>query len=225
MSLPTPQAPPPSALQPLSILVASDVRLYSEGLRHCLTQSGRFHVVGVADHPSTVISSAEALQPLVVLLDQTMSDGLDQVRRLQRVSSHPKVIALGMPDQEEMLLEWAEAGVSGFVPRDASVEDLVSTVESAVRGEFHCTAKLAGTLLRRLACRPSAASIWGAGERLTPRESEIVGLIDGGLSNKEIAVRLGIEVATVKNHVHNLLEKLRVRRRGEAAARLRSHEH
>jgi DNA-binding NarL/FixJ family response regulator len=161
----------------------------------------------------------------VVLLDQTMSDGLDQVRRLQRVSSRPKVIALGMPDQEEMLLEWAEAGVSGFVPRDASVEDLVSTVESAVRGEFHCTAKLAGTLLRRLACRPSAASIWGASERLTPRESEIVGLIDGGLSNKEIAVRLGIEVATVKNHVHNLLEKLRVRRRGEAAARLRSHEH
>jgi DNA-binding NarL/FixJ family response regulator len=106
------------------------------------------------------------------------------------------------------------------VAREGSVHDLVDAVERAARGELQCSPQVAGTLIRRLAWRAAAGATL-IPSPLTARESEIVRLIDEGLSNKEIAVRLGIEVATVKNHVHNLLEKLRVRRRSEAAARLR----
>ena len=90
-----------------------------------------------------------------------------------------------------------------------------------MRGELRCTATLAAKLVQALSSREPPAAGHAPRSPLTARESEIVQLIDEGLSNKEIAVRLGIEVATVKNHVHNLLEKLRVHRRFEAAARLR----
>jgi DNA-binding NarL/FixJ family response regulator len=105
------------------------------------------------------------------------------------------------------MLHWAEVGAVGFVPRDASLEDLVETIESAVRGELRCTATLAAKLVQALSSRERPAAGHAPRSPLTARESEIVQLIDEGLSNKEIAVRLGIEVATVKNHVHNLLEK------------------
>jgi DNA-binding NarL/FixJ family response regulator len=128
-----------------------------------------------------------------------------------------------MPDSEESVLAFAEAGIAGYVPREGSVQDLVDAVERAVRGELQCSPQLAGAIIRRLAWRAAAGSDFPRGP-LTARETEIVRLIDQGLSNKEIAVRLGIEVATVKNHVHNLLEKLRVRRRAEAAAHIRSRD-
>jgi DNA-binding NarL/FixJ family response regulator len=127
-----------------------------------------------------------------------------------------------MPDQEDTLLEWAEAGVAGFVPREASMEDLIVTLVCAVRGEFRCSPQFAGRLLGRLRQHGHVDLQAPVDENpLTPRECEIVSLIDRGLSNKAIAASLGIEMATVKNHVHNLLEKLHVHRRGEAAARLR----
>jgi DNA-binding NarL/FixJ family response regulator len=131
-----------------------------------------------------------------------------------------KIVALGVPDGEDAILSFGEAGIAGCVPPDASIQDLVQAVERAVRGELQITPRIAGAMIRRLALR-AAAGDDSSGNTLTARESEIVRLIDQGLSNKEIAVRLGIEVATVKNHVHNLLEKLRVHRRAEAAARLR----
>jgi DNA-binding NarL/FixJ family response regulator len=126
-----------------------------------------------------------------------------------------------LPDQEDTLLEWAEAGVAGLVPREASFEDLLCTVGHAVRGEFRCSPRFAGRLLQRLAQPRLAAHPPERLSSLTARETEIIRLIDQGLSNKAIAVELGIELATVKNHVHNLLEKLHVHRRAEAAARIR----
>jgi DNA-binding NarL/FixJ family response regulator len=102
------------------------------------------------------------------------------------------------------MLHWAEVGAVGFVPRDASLEDLVETIERGA-GELRCTATLAAKLVQALS-RGSVRRGTRAAQPAHARESEIVQLIDEGLSNKEIAVRLGIEVATVKNHVHNLLE-------------------
>jgi DNA-binding NarL/FixJ family response regulator len=90
------------------------------------------------------------------------------------------------------------------------------------RGEFLCSPGTAATLLRRVAALAAERHTADNGARLTPREQQVVRLIDEGLSNKEIARRLSIEVRTVKNHVHSILEKLQVRRRGEAAARMRA---
>jgi len=107
------------------------------------------------------------------------------------------------------------------VPRAASVEDLVAALESVGRGELLCSAQTAAALLRRVAALAAGRSAPAQPlSNLTRREREIGGLLEAGLSNKDIAVQLGIEVATVKNHVHNVLEKLQVHRRGQAAARL-----
>jgi DNA-binding NarL/FixJ family response regulator len=95
---------------------------------------------------------------------------------------------------------------------------LVATLESATRGEALFSPRMAASLLRRVAALAATQPSPSAQVRLTPRERDIMRLLDEGLSNKEIAQRLGIEVATVKNHVHNILEKLQVHRRGEAAA-------
>src|SRR5690349_805564 len=215
--VPRPEAPPV-----ITIVIASAVRLYSEGLRQCLCEDRSAAVLGIAQTLADVRALVCALRPSVLLLDQAMPGGLDLVRELRLLPQPPRVVALGMPDQEDTLLEWAEAGVAGLVPREASVEDLVSTLGHAVRGEFRCSPRFAGQLLSRLTQPRHSEPAWTRPSRLTAREMEIVHLIDRGLSNKEIAVELGIELATVKNHVHNLLEKLHVHRRGEAAARLRT---
>jgi two-component system, NarL family, nitrate/nitrite response regulator NarL len=105
--------------------------------------------------------------------------------------------------------------------RDASAADLIQAVEHAANGEILCPPRIVGTLFRRLA---SLASEKGPGrplERLTKREREVALLIGEGLSNREIADRLQIELGTVKHHVHNVLEKFEVTRRSEAAARVR----
>jgi DNA-binding NarL/FixJ family response regulator len=101
--------------------------------------------------------------------------------------------------------------VAGFVGLDGSIADVVAAVQSAIRGELECSPRTAGMLLRRV----SAASTL---DELTRREREIMRLMTDGLSNKQIARALDIRVATVKNHVHSILGKLGVQRRGEVAA-------
>jgi DNA-binding NarL/FixJ family response regulator len=137
---------------------------------------------------------------------------------MKRLVPGVPIVALGVPDVEGDVLACAEAGIAGYVTREASLEELVAVVRSAVQGELRCSPRIAAGLLRRLSALsehgPSAPRV-----RLTARQREIVRLIGQDLSNKEIAHRLGIEVATVKNHVHNLLEKLNVHRR-TAAVRL-----
>lgn len=206
------------------VLIGCDVRLYSEGIRHFLEQQPGYRVVGVASRAAELLRQAEQRLPSLVLLDQALPGGLETLRGLRRLLPSCRVVALGEPEQEEALLAWAEAGVAGFVPRDASLEDLLQTVTAAGRGELHCSPQVAGQLLRRLAARAEAGPTSLPRLPLTAREAEIVQLIDQGLANKEIASRLGIEIATVKNHVHNLLEKLQVHRRAEAAARLRGRD-
>jgi two-component system, NarL family, nitrate/nitrite response regulator NarL len=115
-----------------------------------------------------------------------------------------------------VVIPCAEAGVSGFVSAGGSASDVVTAVHSAMRGELVCSPRAAGMLLNH-AARPSRGQ---STDVLTAREREIASLMSEGLSNKLIARQLGIQNATVKTHVHNILSKMRVRRRGEAAAQL-----
>jgi DNA-binding NarL/FixJ family response regulator len=206
------------------ILIASDVRLYSEGIRQFLSGTTDLEVIGIVADTTEAIRQVSESSPDVVLLDQALPRGLEVLRALRELQSPCRVVALGVPDHEEILLTWAEAGVAGFVPRDATVESLRDTISSAARGELNCSARVAGTLLQRLQHRARDLPDLPPRLALTNREVEIVQLVDQGMSNKEIAARLGIEIATVKNHVHNVLEKLQVHRRAEAAARLRGRD-
>jgi two-component system nitrate/nitrite response regulator NarL len=161
-----------------------------------------------------------AERPRVVVLDLPLVEGLSFCRWCARAAPEARVIALSAAQSEEEVLRWAESGLAGCIPANASVGDLIEAIERVVRGETVYPPDIVAAALQR------AAMLTRDGRRprrvLTSRQLEVVRLIDQGLSNKEIAQRLGIEVATVKNHVHNILERLDVRRRAEAALRMRA---
>jgi DNA-binding NarL/FixJ family response regulator len=201
----------------IRILIVGGIRLYREGLAQLLGRRGGLTVIGAEPNLRDPAADIQRLEPDVVLLDMATAESYALVRDLKRLAPAVPVVALGVSEREGDILACMEAGVAGYVTREGCVEDLVAAMESAARGELRCAPDIAGLLVRRLAALAAdrEASRWQA--HLTAREREIVRLLEQDLSNKEIAVRLGIEVATVKNHVHHLLEKLNVRRRTEAA--------
>lgn len=207
-------------MKTIRVLIAADVRLYREGLAQVLSREPMLAVVGTVATYDEAMSAGRELRPDVILLDMQMARSPETVQEVGRVDPNVKVVAIGLTDAEGSVVSCAEIGVAGYVPRSGSLEDLVATVESVGRGEFLCSPLIAGTLLRRLSVLARERGVEAEG-RLTVREREILGLINRCLSNKEIARELGIEVATVKNHVHNLFEKLSVHRRSQAAAKFR----
>jgi DNA-binding NarL/FixJ family response regulator len=202
-----------------TLVIVSEIRLFREGLVEQVARRDSLEVIGSASGFDDALLVARDLAPDVIVLDQAITGSLALARALGETQPQIRVVAVGVADVGDSLLDFTEAGVAACVPRDGSIHDLVVAVEGAVRGELHCSPKIAGTIARRLAWR-AAASAEAPSSVLTAREIEVVSLISSGRSNKEIATALGIEVATVKNHVHKVLEKLNVRRRAEVAARL-----
>ncbi|MDA0167657.1 response regulator transcription factor [Solirubrobacter taibaiensis] len=155
----------------------------------------------------------------VALVDVTSSRGLADARQLLAANPDLKVIGIGGGDNASDVLAWAEAGLAGSISAECSLADLHSAIETAARGEALCSPRAAAVLIQRVA---SLAGDHARGttdtQPLTSRQAEILRLIECGLSNKAIARELCIELATVKNHVHTILEKLHVNRRVEAAA-------
>lgn len=203
----------------IRVLIISDIRLYRDGLVHVLERDERIGVVG-ARSAHDADATLAASPPDVALLDMAHPTAMSVMRDITSRFPSVKVVALGVSQQDGDVIACAEAGVAGYVFRDASLEELRATIESAARGELRCSPAMAATLLRRVANLASAQP--SAPTNLTRREQEIVDLISEGLSNKQIAARLFIEVPTVKNHIHSILEKLGVRTRAEAAAKCHS---
>ena len=204
----------------LRVLIASDVRLYRDGLVWSLAASARLRVEGSADSGPAALARLEGSTLNVLLVDMSMEGAINLIHAAS--VSYPEVhivaYTVGMDDQS--VLHCIEAGAKGYVNRDATVDELVSTVESVARGESPCSPKLAASLFRRVAALAQSDAGAAAAPVLTQREAQIVELLDRGLSNKEIASHLGIELATAKNHVHHILEKLQVRRRSQVGGRL-----
>jgi DNA-binding NarL/FixJ family response regulator len=204
----------------ISVFVISGICLYRDGLADMLGHTGRIVVVGSAANVAEGVSLCKRLaeRPDVILLDTIPEDAEHRIGSLTAALPGARVLALTVPNRESEILAVAEAGIAGFVTSDASLDELVAAIESVARDEALCSPSVTAALMRRLASlareRPESSPI----EPLTAREREILELIDDGLSNKQIAQRLQIELSTVKNHVHNILGKLRVERRAEAAA-------
>lgn len=205
----------------ISIFIVGPVRAYREGLTEALNRQDGFMVVGAAGDTSEILARVEELAPDIVLYDPAALGSTDTIRDLTSLGNGVKVAALGVAENEPAVIACAEAGVSAFVTCDDSLLALVETIRSTARGELRVTPKTAATLLSRVAALGTNHWHESVDTRLTPRETEVFGLIEEGLSNKQIARRLCIELPTVKQHVHHILEKLHVSRRGEAVARLR----
>lgn len=207
----------------LDVFIVAGVRLYRQGLAVALNADPRFRVAGTASGHADGLARMTCLapRPAVALIDIGVGPGLLSARRLRAALPEVRLVALAVDDTEESVVAWAEAGVAGFVTRDTSLEDLMSTVDCIAHGGTQCSPHATAALLRRLALLADGRPPGSRGGQLTPREREIVTLIDQGLSNKQIARELQIQLTTVKNHVHSVLDKLQVPRRGAAAAAMR----
>jgi DNA-binding NarL/FixJ family response regulator len=201
------------------VFVASDVRVYREGISRLIAAADSLELAGAAATGESVARLRQGARPDVVLVDAIERVEFVLALEIASAAGDAPVVALVAPDRED-LLAWAGAGVSGFLSWEASPEQLVESLERAARGESPCSEDVADALLRRVRQNPGGS--FASEDSLTEREAQIAELVTDGLSNKAIASRLSIELATVKNHVHSILEKLRVHSRGEAAAKLRS---
>jgi DNA-binding NarL/FixJ family response regulator len=202
------------------VAVVAPVRLYREGLVQALARDARLQVVGAAATVPEALWLVTARRPDTVVLELGAA-GPSLVRELIARVPEVRVIALGVSETPADVAAWAEAGIAGLVTPDGTFGDLTNTIMSARREELVCSPRVAGMLLRHVRALAIRGEI-SSDASLTPREIEIAQLIERGLMNKEIASRLGIELPTVKNHVHRILEKLGARRRADAAAHIRS---
>jgi DNA-binding NarL/FixJ family response regulator len=203
---------------PIRVFIVSDVRLYREGLSDLLGRVERLTVVGAARSAGEAAERLSELRPDVVLVDTGAPSNVDAAHGVAQAAPDSQVVAVAAPESEEEVISLAEAGVLGYVTRDQSLDDLVTAIESASRNEMVCSPWIASLLVKRVRTLAAEHRRDPTPRRLTAREHQILELVAHGLSNKEIAARLHIEVATVKNHVHNILEKLEVSRRSEAVA-------
>lgn len=204
----------------LGILIASDVRFVRESLGEVLGRSGNFSVLGECSDQDEILSMSRELRPDMVLLDAAVRDGVAVVRRLREMRAALRVVVFAITESVDSVLLWADAGVAGYIPSTAAAADLCAMIGDIGTGKQPCSASVAAGLLQRsVAPQPKSES---APQALTPRELEIVRLISVGLSNKEIARRLNIGLATTKSHVHNALAKLNVQRRGQVATWMQS---
>jgi two-component system NarL family response regulator len=195
-------------------------RLLREGLAYALSQQQGISVVA-ACATTEVLDEFNRLSPDIVIMTLSLPgrDILQEVRHFRAASPTTKILMIGLSELESDVLACIEAGVAGYLLHEASLEELVQNIRAVAIGEAFCSPRITGLLFHQLAER--------AREReqrqslgimhLTRREIEVVALLEKGLSNKEIAAHMQIELQTVKNHVHNILEKLQLRSRREAA--------
>jgi DNA-binding NarL/FixJ family response regulator len=213
-----------SLLRPdVDVFVLVAVRLYRDGIADALRRDARFRLVGGSGalDDARIQLALLAVPPDVVLVDLGLPEGAGAARSIRAGWPGVGIVALAVREADEEILEWAEAGAAGLVTREATLAQVLDAVAAAARHEVVTTPAVAGALLRRVASLAGERRV-STGPALTARERQIVGLIGDGLSNKEIASTLRIEVPTVKNHVHNILEKLRVDRRAEAVTAARA---
>jgi DNA-binding NarL/FixJ family response regulator len=210
----------------VSVLVASEVRLYRESLEHMLRLAPGLNVLCGTLNAAETLNRMRDTQPSVVLLDMAMDGALAVARQISRQWPGTKVVALGMPEFETEVLSCASVGVAGYVTRGASMDDVLEAIQAAARGEVRCSPRVAGFLFRHIASLAQEHSASPAPtSALTAREAQILELLRQGMTNKMISRRLGIELPTVKNHVHSVLGKLGVHRRAEAMLLFKNETH
>jgi two-component system nitrate/nitrite response regulator NarL len=199
----------------IRVFIVSNVRLHREGLAALLRECPSIEVLGTNSVQETQ-NSLPAITTDVALVDALSGNDSDTVKALRGICARMRIVAVGVSETASEVLACAAAGIDGYVPMDAALIDMVAAIENAVRGELTCSPKVAASLYQSIGFSKSTTS-----SPLTTRELQVADLINRGCPTKEIAWRLGVQPCTAKNHVRNILQKLQVRRRGQAVAKLR----
>jgi DNA-binding NarL/FixJ family response regulator len=204
----------------IRVLIVADVRFYREELAVRIARQPDMDVVGTAADVEQVHALLGSALDVVVLDVATLGSS-EIVKLVASRTEAPRIIGFGVHEIEREVLTCAQVGLDAFVPCEAPIEELETAVRTVLRDEFRCPPRAAALLMRQIGRPATYPAMLAVDSPLTNRERQVLGLIERGFSNKEIALELGIEVSTVKNHVHNVLDKLHVGRRVEAISHLR----
>jgi two-component system, NarL family, nitrate/nitrite response regulator NarL len=207
-----------SMAEPIRVAVIDDHPLFREGVAHTIQRSGSLNVIAEGASADDALRIAKAEMPDIVLLDVSMpGGGVEAARAISNACPIVKVIMLTVSESEEHVHQAMEAGVRGYVLKGTSGVELVNTLRAVARGEYYVTPRLAARILA-LSKRPTKAPDQdGSAPDLTKREEQILDRVARGLTNKEIAKDLLISEKTVKHYMTNIMQKLQVRNRVEAA--------
>jgi len=206
----------------IPILVVEDNRLVRDGITAMLAEQPDLKVVAAVDRAPAALEQAREMKPVLVLLDAALGDHDSHrlVGEIKHAAPEVRIIVMDLLPVPEEVLDFVHAGVSGFIAKDATLDDFVSTIRSVASGTDVLPTALTGTLfshIAKLAVGRKPSEVLGA-VRMTERERTVFDLIADGLSNKEIAQRLHLATNTIKGHVHNILEKLALHTRLQIAA-------
>lgn len=201
----------------IRLLLVDDHQIVRAGLRMLFAAEEDMTIVGEADGGAQAVEAVRTLQPDVVIMDVAMPgmNGIEATRRIKEVSPSTVVLALTMHEDEQYFFEMLNAGASGYIPKRAAPDDLLSAIRVVHEGNVFLHATLARFLINELA-QPSPLT--GQPEEvdgLTPREIEVLTLIGEGLTSREIAQRLVISHKTVDRHRENIMAKLNLHSRVE----------
>lgn len=199
----------------LRVAIVCATSVYRDAVVEALEKRGGVDVVSSSEYVGDVTIQHDRL-PQVVLFDAGERDATRVARSLKAALPKAHIVAVSVGDGDDVVA-LAEVGVSGYLPRRSSIDELVATLACVARSDELSMHHIAAALSRRLNRLSRAADESGDG-RLTPREAQIIGLIEQGKSNKEIAHDLDVALQTVKNHIHNVLVKLELRSRNEIGA-------
>ena len=212
-----------AASSPIRILLVDDQPLFRRAIATLISEQPDMIVVGEAENGLDAVEQAHVLTPDLVVMDVEMPvmNGVEAVRLIHDQMPATKVLMLTVSDSEDFLFDALRNGADGYLLKDLRPEQLYDMIRSVMRDETPLSPAIAGRLLAEFRDRPAvraAPAPVPAGPALTRREIEILQLVSQGLSNKEIGTELTITEGTVKNHVHNALEKLQLENRIQAAA-------
>ena len=211
-------------MTPVRVLLVDDQTLFRAGLRTLLSTRPEVEVVGDAENGEVALAVAAQTRPDVVLMDLKMPvlDGVSATRRLRVQLPSCRVVALTTFEDDELVFEGLRAGAVGYLLKDAPIGRLVEAILAASRGESVLQPSVASKVLAELTRLANVSPpVTNELSRLSDRERDVLRLIARGASNKEIAAALFLAEGTVKNHVTNILTKLEVNDRTQAALRAR----
>ena len=201
---------------PVRVLIVDDHAIVRKGIRALLSEAGGFEVVGEAGNGQEAVLRAAETHPDVILMDLLMPvmDGIEATRQITSQQPKARILVLTSFAADNKVFPAIKAGASGYLLKDSSPDELVRAIRQVHRGEPSLHPTIARKLLQEIA-RP--AEVQPAPEALTTREMTVLGLIAQGLSNQEIADRIGVSEPTVRTHVSHILGKLHLASRTQAA--------